>query len=483
MTAAITTHPSNVRASLVEDQRGAVMLTGVFMACFLIGTLWFLMGIGDAVVFREKMQEAADHGAFSSAALHAKGMNFISLCNLVMLVGTIIHIVLGIISDLRFVMTIITCLSTLGLGCIPAIAQYEQAYRMWDRYFSAMSKAFKAIHIAQQTASYAYPAMGTIEAYEVGAKYGGDKRTSPVNVLALSTSLIPGGAIRGIGKGLGGGGDKPGSLGPDFAASVAKGGLPVETKEFNELCKRVVTVASTGVVNLMGLGSQVSLTKLNGRVLSLFNWIFGAVLEFRYCNKTPMHIEPFGPGWDDFWGEDGPYKVYGAATNGSVWMQVWALNLGPKLHDTSESHVGIAAKELTKYTTEANDAVYAAQAEFYLDCDSDWNAAVCNFEDMATYTIKWRARLRRLELPAITSGIVGATLETVLKMPGSRMLKDGIGDKLSSLFGASGVGKAALNGGVKNIIDQIEKFGKGEGRSGAANLDPKFEQFGVTPFH
>ena len=67
------------RVSLLEDQRGAVMLTGLFMACFLIGALWFVIGIGDAIVFRDKMQEAADSGAFSSAALHAKGMNFISL--------------------------------------------------------------------------------------------------------------------------------------------------------------------------------------------------------------------------------------------------------------------------------------------------------------------------------------------------------------------------------------------------------------------
>jgi hypothetical protein len=458
------------------------MLTGVFMACFLIGSLWFVIGIGDTVVSRDKMQEAADSGAFSSAALHAKGMNFISLCNLVMLVGTVIHIVLGVISDLLFGMSIITCIATLGTGCIPAIQAADKAYQAWDRYFGVMSKAFKAIHIAQQTASYAYPVMGSVEAFETGRKYGGDKRTGPVNVFALSTSLIPGGAIRGLGKKAGGGKDD-GGLGANAAAAVAKEGLPVEAKPFGELCKRVVSVATTSGVNLLGLGSQVSLTKLSGRLLSVINWLIGAGLEFRYCNKTDLHIPPWGPGWDSFWKEDGPYKVYGAAQNGNVWMQVWAMNLSPKLHDTSESHVGIAAKQLAKYTTEANDASYFAQAEFYLDCDAEWNAAVCNFEDMATYTIKWRARMRRLELPAITSGIVGATLETVLKMPGSKKFKDGIGDKLSGLFGGSGLGGAVLKGGIANIIDQIEKWGKGQGRSGAGNLDPKLQQFGVTPYH
>lgn len=164
---------------LVGDQRGAVMLTGLFMSCFLIGALWFIVGIGDTIVFRDKMQEAADVGAFSSAALHAKGMNFISLCNLVMLVGTIIHIVLGVISDVKFAQAIYICFYTLGIGCIPAIADFEAAYRRWDSYFRVMSRGFKAIHVAQKTASYAYPALGVVEAYQNGAKYGNDARTAP----------------------------------------------------------------------------------------------------------------------------------------------------------------------------------------------------------------------------------------------------------------------------------------------------------------
>ena len=31
--------------SLARDQRGAVMVMGVFMACFLCGCLWFLIGM------------------------------------------------------------------------------------------------------------------------------------------------------------------------------------------------------------------------------------------------------------------------------------------------------------------------------------------------------------------------------------------------------------------------------------------------------
>ncbi len=45
------------------------------MCACMVGILWYLAGIGDAIVFRERMQEAADATAFSAAVLHARGMN------------------------------------------------------------------------------------------------------------------------------------------------------------------------------------------------------------------------------------------------------------------------------------------------------------------------------------------------------------------------------------------------------------------------
>ncbi|OJY16864.1 MAG: hypothetical protein BGO98_11805 [Myxococcales bacterium 68-20] len=454
------------RVSLLEDQRGAVMLTGLFMACFLIGALWFVIGIGDAIVFRDKMQEAADSGAFSSAALHAKGMNFISLCNLVMLVGTVIHIVLGIISDVKFARAIYICIYTLGIGCIPAIADFESAYRRWDNYFSMMSKGFKAIHIAQKTASYAYPALGVVESYKNGAKYGNDRRTSKVTVLAASSSILPGAAARGLG-----------------ATKVTKEGLPVEAKKFSDLCKKVVSVAANGVVNLLGLGKSVSGTSLGGKALSIFNSIVGAVLEFRYCNKTNMHFEPFGPGFDSFWGEDGPYVVYSPASNGNVWMQTWAINIAPKLNDTSESRVGLAAKRYSKYTTQEGSPAYFAQAEFYFDCDSKWSTAACNFEDNATYAIKWRARMRRLELPALTSALTGGALAAILKLDAISDFKKAIPDAINDMLGNSGAGRAAMKGLIDNLVGQLQGVLTKPIKDAAGNYDPTLSGFGMTSYH
>src|SRR5262245_42887365 len=74
------THAS--QKALLSDRRGAVVLMAVFMAAFLVGCLWYLIGIGDAAVYRERMQEGADAVAYTTAVYHARGMNIIATINL-----------------------------------------------------------------------------------------------------------------------------------------------------------------------------------------------------------------------------------------------------------------------------------------------------------------------------------------------------------------------------------------------------------------
>ena len=62
-------------------RRGAVMVTGIFQAIVLVGCIYYMSGIAETMVTRERMQDAADAGAYSKAAMHARGMNFIALLN------------------------------------------------------------------------------------------------------------------------------------------------------------------------------------------------------------------------------------------------------------------------------------------------------------------------------------------------------------------------------------------------------------------
>lgn len=62
------------------------MAIGAFMAVFLVGLLYHLLGIGESIVYQERLQDAADTGAFAAATRYARAMNLVSLVNAGMMV-------------------------------------------------------------------------------------------------------------------------------------------------------------------------------------------------------------------------------------------------------------------------------------------------------------------------------------------------------------------------------------------------------------
>jgi len=111
----------SARAKTVrEDQQGAIMVLGIFMCSCIAGLLWYVAGLGDAIVYRERMQEAADAVAFSGAVLHARGMNLIVLINLLMAVVLAIRVALKM---LILALTIATVIFGI-IGLIPFCCQW-----------------------------------------------------------------------------------------------------------------------------------------------------------------------------------------------------------------------------------------------------------------------------------------------------------------------------------------------------------------------
>lgn len=447
-------------ADLKDDNRGAIMMTGLFMSCFLIGSLWFVIGIGDTIVFRDRMQEAADMGAFSSAALHAKGMNFISLCNLIMLAAVTIHIILGIINDIALLVCIIFGVETLGAACTP-YAWLNRAYR---GYAKVMKPALTGIAVAEKAAAYGYPAIGAIEGYQNGKTYGGGRGTSEVTVLPLSASLIPGGG---------------------------KTGLPVKAQPFNYLCVKMTKIVESLV--------EKALEPLPGIVKKFAKKVLGKIfdalakgIQFRYCNseggpngeigdaagqeaaaqanksiddankeiekanaKLPKGETPtpkvnsvgggIDPGFDSWWGNDGPMTIFEKGANGSAYFSTYAINVAPKMTDESESHVGIARgtkNGMQKYTKQPTTLGYFSQSEFYFDCDAKWSAEQCNKEDNATFQIKWRARLKKFSIGKTGDSILNIGLTALNNLGKIDQVKDllgGIGGKAGDLFNGGGI--------------------------------------------
>lgn len=89
------TNPDNPTApGLARDDRGAIMVIGVFMAIVLVGLLYYMSGLGQMLFRRERMQDAADAVALATAIGHARGMNLIAFINMVM--AALVAIVLAL---------------------------------------------------------------------------------------------------------------------------------------------------------------------------------------------------------------------------------------------------------------------------------------------------------------------------------------------------------------------------------------------------
>ena len=469
---------------LKSDQRGAIMLTGLFMSCFLIGALWFLIGIGDTIVFRDRMQEAADHGAFTASALQAKGMNFISLCNLILLVGVTIHIILGIIHDIALAI----CIASFGFGC----GFWVSERKIYTGYFKVLKPAAEAIHVAEVAASTSYPVLGSIEGLTVGKKY--DSPGTAVTVVPISRSLIPG--ERG-----------------------KTGLLPVESQPFGYLCAKIV---NTGFTALFNQAIGISNHGVSGTVLDIVKAIIGGVVELRYCggsfsgastafgkkvgegnsqidaenekiekngsdNKTSIDKVDTGsgggsldPGFDSFWGKDGPLTVIYQARNGNAYFQTFSMNISPRYDDTSESKVGIARGTktgLSKYTTRETTVGYFAQSEFYFDCKEKWLDLDCDYEDNATFAIKWRARLRKMDIPQAVALLGGAGPDLINSIQGSSVfssLPGNIAADARKLFGTSGMLGATSLGSFTGAFQQAQA---GSAAVGAVTKPPVYGVF------
>jgi hypothetical protein len=165
---------------LVKDSRGAILVIGIVAGALLVGALWHLAGIGDAMAWRERAQDAADAGAFENAVWHARGMNVIVAINIVM------SLVLGVLVLWRTILILVTvalivaailCVVTLGTGCgfAAAVARVEAFMLRHDskvanttvRILSGMSAAEVAVATVTPIVALGAAASNTSGSYNV----------------------------------------------------------------------------------------------------------------------------------------------------------------------------------------------------------------------------------------------------------------------------------------------------------------------------
>ncbi|HVW29677.1 MAG TPA: hypothetical protein VHC69_30145 [Polyangiaceae bacterium] len=165
--------------SVRDDERGAIMVLGIFMCSCIVGVLWYIAGIGDAIIFRERMQEAADAVAFSGATLHARGMNLIVLINLLMAVILAVRVALKM---LILALTIATVVFE-AIGDIPICCQWALVVAGFTGEAAGdlqsalgeidplIDEALEALHGVEGVIARIVPPAASLGAVQVGEKY------------------------------------------------------------------------------------------------------------------------------------------------------------------------------------------------------------------------------------------------------------------------------------------------------------------------
>jgi hypothetical protein len=132
----------DTQTSFAKCENGAILLMGLFMCVLLVSCLYYLVGIGDTILFREKMQDAADASAYSAAIIHARGMNIIVMINILMAAVLAVLVVLKLISTIC-IAAIAICVGlafvTFGASMAP-VPFLESGRQLADNAYGALKE-------------------------------------------------------------------------------------------------------------------------------------------------------------------------------------------------------------------------------------------------------------------------------------------------------------------------------------------------------
>src|SRR5262245_22635401 len=134
-----TALPRRRFSELASSERGAIMVFGIFFAVFVVGMLYYMVGLGNAIYYRERLQDAADASAFGAAVVHARGMNTIALINIIMAAVLAILFTLKLVEALIAVAEVVLAVLAIFGGATAGVA-------------SALEQVRQKVHSAADTA-------------------------------------------------------------------------------------------------------------------------------------------------------------------------------------------------------------------------------------------------------------------------------------------------------------------------------------------
>ncbi|MEM7138198.1 MAG: hypothetical protein AAF500_16580 [Myxococcota bacterium] len=352
--------------SLASDRRGSVLTLSLFMALFAVGAMYYIVGVGDAILYRRALQDASDAGAFSAAVVAAKGMNLHVLLNIVMAVTAgillvirsvevLLEIVLGILNGL--VATIVFSIKATAL--IAALTPVEQTVeRIGDGVEQFVKVAHDALDVAHEAVQRGFPTFAQLRA---------------VNVMGsreLQQPPVVGGFVVPL-------------LGPTLPEGGS--GLPVEEGSLGSICDRVAD------------GLDRRLTKVSSKVPRWLTRFLGGLVS-----KT-LKLGKRRTCADDI--VEPPRIVLRDRADGTqVWLgheefqyRSYSWGQDPHVGRWQRGELGLRLAQGAKGSGRdgIHDAhligrVGFAQAEYYFNGDA--------FPEEWMWRQRWRARLRRFRV-------------------------------------------------------------------------------------
>ena len=352
----------------VQDERGAVMVFGLFASAFLVGTVWYMVSIGTTLMQREGLQHTADATAFGSAVQGAKAMNMIAAIN-VLMAG--MESILMPVRDLEapYAHTAARHAAPCALGSAIDCAIMEDAERGGAEDAALLAELEPIGKQVNQMLSQAQVQIATM-APRLAAQAANNLARENAAFLRTPQAEM---------------------FSPSLAREGCKYGLPVEDDTWKRACKHGKSTAVEFENRLIfekfqtDLAGPETFAEAAGQASSI---------DERMCEQMDS---PCG-------GQAQPKKVYSRAKNGSDYMQWWTRVEG-KQFQQEESRVAATAtwengKRASDPAQESN--VGFAQAELYFDCQGGWSSSSCNSEEHAMWSGRWTARLRRIKSPNVS---------------------------------------------------------------------------------
>jgi hypothetical protein len=161
--------PVGPASSLRTNQRGAVMVLAVVAAVFLLAAIYYLFGLGQALFLRERTQDAADSLALSGAVALAQGMNVVVFLNLLMAALVTVLLALKVVEALITAALVIAFAAGVFMPAaalaVPTLETARRAVQETHRAAKAVvDPMLRALHATEDTARRLLPGLGIARA-------------------------------------------------------------------------------------------------------------------------------------------------------------------------------------------------------------------------------------------------------------------------------------------------------------------------------